>query len=225
MTEPKLSFSYWSDPLCIWAFVAQDRLERVLAELGERLQVDYRVVVVFGSVPWRFHGGPWTASGPAGRRRATRAIAAQHGHPEVSGAFLEGDCPATSWAPAAAIKAVCELERLGLAAEGSGARYLDALRRRLFVDNLNIARRSVQLELCEAHDLPRVEVERRLDDGSALARVWEDQAEKDRLRLQGSPTYVFDAGRAMLYGNVAYGVLHATLDELLRGLRPEGSAC
>jgi predicted DsbA family dithiol-disulfide isomerase len=223
--EPRLSFSYWSDPLCVWAFVAQERLDRIVAELGERLHVNYRVVVVFGSLPWRFERGPWAEAGPAGRRQLTRDIAAQHGHPEVDGAFMEGDCPATSWAPAAAIKAVCELERLGEAPDGAGARYQKALRHSLFVDNRNVARRSVQLELCEAQDLSRAAVERRLDDGSALAQVWEDQNEKDRLRLQGSPTYVFDSGRAMLYGNVAYGVLHATVDELLRGLRPEGSAC
>lgn len=223
--EQRLSFSYWSDPLCVWAFVAQERLDRILAELGEQLEVNYRVVVVFGSLPWRFEHGPWSETGPTGRRQLTRDIAAQHGHPEVDGAFLVGDCPATSWSPAAAIKAVCELERLGEAAAGAGARYQHALRRRLFVENQNVARRSVQLELCEAQDLSRAAVERRLDDGSALARVWEDQNEKDRLRLQGSPTYVFDSGRAMLYGNVAYGVLHATIDELLRGLRPEGSAC
>ena len=90
---------------------------------------------------------------------------------------------------------------------------------------VNIALRSVQLEVAEELDLPRGALERCLDDGSALAAVCEDHAEKERLRLQGSPTYVFDDGRAMLYGNVAYGVLHATIDELLRGLRPEGSAC
>lgn len=55
--------------------------------------------------------------------------------------------------------------------------------------------------------------------------LWEDYQEKERLKLQGSPTYVFDHGRAMLYGNFTYGVLHATVEEFLRGLGPEGSAC
>ena len=31
----RLRFSYWSDPLCIWALVAQQKLERILGELGE----------------------------------------------------------------------------------------------------------------------------------------------------------------------------------------------
>lgn len=45
----KLSFSLWTDPLCIWAFVAQDQLDRLLAELSGRLIIDSHVVPVFGS--------------------------------------------------------------------------------------------------------------------------------------------------------------------------------
>ena len=67
--------------------------------------------------------------------------------------------------------------------------------------------------------------ERRLDDGSALAAVCEDHAEKERLRLQGSPTYVFDGGRAVLYGNFDYAILQSTIEELVRGIDPGGSAC
>ena len=53
----------------------------------------------------------------------------------------------------------------------------------------------------------------------------EDHAEKERLRIQGSPTYVFDGGRAMLYGNFDYGILRSTVEELVRGAGPGGSAC
>ncbi len=221
----KLAFSHFSDPLCIWAFVANDKLQQLLREVGERLEVDYRVVPVFGSVPWRFARGPWAGAGIEGRVRATAEIAAQHGHPEVSGACWSGDCPASSWAAGAAVKAVCALEREGTVPSGTGGRYHHALRHKFFVDNVNVARRAAQLELAEALGVPRAGIERQLDDGSALAALWEDQLETERLKLQGSPTYVFDGGRAMLYGNFTYGVLHATVEELLHGLRPEGSAC
>jgi predicted DsbA family dithiol-disulfide isomerase len=212
----KLSFGHWTDPLCIWAFVAQDQLERLLAELAHRLTVDYRVVPVFGSVPWRFTQGGWASGGVDGRARATAEIAAAHGHPEVDGSCWRNDCPASSWAPAAAIKAVAALEREGVVEPGATGQYQHALRRRFFVDCRNIARRAVQLETAEALGLSRADIERRLDDGSALALLCEDLEEKERRKLQGSPTYVFDQGRAMLYGNVTYGVLHATVEELLR---------
>jgi predicted DsbA family dithiol-disulfide isomerase len=219
----RLRFSYWSDPLCIWALVAQQKLERVLAELGEHVRVDYRIVPVFGSVPWRFAHGPWSKDGVEGRVLATRKIAGEGGRSDVSGECWTRAMPASSWAPAMAIKAAFALdEERG---EAVGPTYQRVLRERFFVAERNIALRAVQLEVAEELGLPRAPMEARLDDGSALAAVCEDHAEKERLRIQGSPTYVFDGGRAMLYCNFDYGILRSTVEELVRGVGPGGSAC
>jgi predicted DsbA family dithiol-disulfide isomerase len=219
----RLQFSYWSDPLCVWALVAEQKLDRVLAELGDHVRVDYRIVPVFGSVPWRFAAGPWARDGVDGRIAATRRIAEQGGRTDVSGECWRRAMPASSWAPAAAIKAVFALED-GRGVE-SGPAYQRALRERFFVSETNIALRAVQLEVAESLGLPRAPIEARLDDGSALAAVCEDHAEKERLRIQGSPTYVLDGGRAMLYGNFDYGILRSTVEALVRGAGPGGSAC
>jgi predicted DsbA family dithiol-disulfide isomerase len=220
----RLEFSYWSDPLCVWALVAQTKLDRILAEVGDRLTIDYRIVPVFGSVAWRFEHGPWAKEGIDGRVAATRRIAAQGGRPDVSGECWRTK-PSSSWAPAAAIKAVFAQERTGTVAKDAGATYQRTLRERFFVRDANIALREVQLEVAEELGLQRGPIEARLDDGSALAAVCEDHAEKERLHIQGSPTYVFDGGRAMLYGNFDYGILHGTIEELLRGVDPGCSAC
>ncbi len=58
-----LPVTYWSDPLCIWAFVAQKKLDAIVSEFGDRVHIDYRVVPVFGSVGWRFREGPWKKPG------------------------------------------------------------------------------------------------------------------------------------------------------------------
>lgn len=220
-----LRFSYWSDPLCVWALVAHSKLERLLQEVGRCLEVDYRVVPVFGSVPWRFREGPWAEGGVEERVKKTREIAESHGVAGVSGECWRRAMPASCFAPGAAIKAVCMLEEAEHAAAGVAARYQHDLRRAFFVEERNIATRRVQLEVAEALSLSRAQIEPLLDDGSALARVWEDYQEKERLRIQGSPTYVFDGGRTMLYGNFAYGILRATVNELLEGLHPGGSPC
>ena len=216
----RTTFSYWSDPLCIWALVAQEKLNRILQELGEHLHVDYRIVPVFGDVAWRFTDGPWAKDGVAGRVAATRKIADQAGRHDVSGECWRRAMPASSWAPAAAIKAVFAGNDVAV-----GAEYQRLLRERFFVAEENIAHRAVQLAVAEELGLARAPIEAGLDDGSALAAVCADHAEKERLRLQGSPTYVFDGGRAMLYGNFGYGILRSTVEELVRGLRPGGSAC
>lgn len=221
----RLTFSYWSDPLCIWALAAQPKLDRILVEVGDRLSVDYRVVPVFGSIRWRFAEGPWASGGIAGRVATTRRIAEQAGRADISGECWHKAMPSSSWAPAAAIKAVCALARDGAIGEDAGSTYQRELRETFFVHEKNIALRAVQLELAEELKLPRGAIESRLDDGSALAAVCEDHAEKERLHIQGSPTYVFDGGRAMLYGNFDFGILHAAIEELLRGVDPGRSAC
>lgn len=225
MASDRIAFSYWSDPLCIWALVAQTKLERILSELGRHLEVDYRIVPVFGSVPWRFTKGSWAKEGVDGRCAATKRIAEQAGRRDVSGECWRTCAPASSWAPAAAIKAVFAMEHGGLAERDSGARYQVELRERFFVHEENIGRRSVQLAVAETLGIARAPIEERLDDASALAAVCEDFAEKERLRIQGSPTYVFEGGRAMLYGNFDYGILKSTVEELVRGIAPGSSAC
>jgi predicted DsbA family dithiol-disulfide isomerase len=224
----RLKFSYWSDPLCIWALAAQPKLDRILDEVGEKLSVDYRIVPVFGSLAWRFALGPWAKEGVEGRVTATRQIAERAGRKDISGECWRRAMPASSWAPAAAIKAVFGLDGLdqeGPSGDAAGPVYQRALRECFFVGEKNIALRAVQLEVAEEMGLPRAAIESRLDDGSALAAVWEDQAEKERLHIQGSPTYVFDGGRAMLYGNFDFGILHSTIEELLRGVEPGCSTC
>lgn len=221
----KLQFSYWSDPLCIWAFVAQKKLETILEEHGMNLDVDYRIVPIFGSFPWRFREGPWSSSGVDGRVEGTRRVAAEHGYPEVTGEVWRLDTPASSWSPSLAIKAVTRLEREEHLPRGSTASYQWLLRKKFFVDNQNVCHRHMQLLVAEELGFERAALEEVMDCGLALADLWEDHHEKERLRLQGSPTFVFDGGRAMLYGNFSLGVLQATIGELLKGIRPGGTGC
>lgn len=221
----RVRVGYWTDPLCIWAFVAEDRLERLLADFGDHLDLQHRVVPVFGSVPWRFAEGPWAKGGVEGRVAATAKIAREHGHPEVTGEVWRTAGATSSWAAGAALEAVFALAREGEIDGALAPRYQRRMRERFFVDGQNVCARGVQLALAEEVGVPVGSLARRLDDGSALARLWEDFQEKERLKILGSPTYVFDEGRAQLYGDFPYGVLRATVEELIRGAAPGASRC
>lgn len=222
--EP-LHFGYWSDPLCIWAFVAQPKLEHLLERFGERLRADYHVVPVFGSVGWRFREGPWAEAGVEGRVAATARVAASFGHPEVTGEVWRSACPASSWGPGTALKAVSVLQDAGLVGPQAFAHYQWALREAFFVDNRNVSERTAQLEVAEQCHIPRAPMCAALDDGRALALLWEDTERKDKLGIQGSPTFVFDGGRAMLYGNVSEEIVLATAEALVGPEAPGCSAC
>lgn len=220
-----LRFEYWSDPLCIWAYVAQSKLERVIEEWGPHLSIHYRIVPVFGSLPRRFASGSWSSGGPEGRRVATAEVARAQGCEGVTGELWTGDMPSSSWPAGAAAKAAFLLEERSLAEPGSGAAYLRALRRRAFEANENICRRTVQLSVAEAIGVDPQRLDALLDDGLPYALLAEDDEDRRTAGVRGSPSYVFDGGRAVLYGNFPFEVLHATMEQLLRGLGIGASAC
>lgn len=222
---PPLAVTYWTDPLCIWAYLAQDKVDRLVARFGTQVELRSRVVPVFGNLPARFASGPWAAAGPEGRAASTRKVATEHGHPEVSARGFVDDLPASSWAPGAVAEAVGMLEADGQVRHGASGEVLQALRKAFLVDDLNIARREVQRRVVEALELPWEAVALRLDDGSALAAVVQADEDRRAAKVQGSPTWVFDGGRAMLYGNVSEGVLQATVAELLAGAAAGCSDC
>lgn len=220
-----LPIAYWSDPLCVWAYLAEDKLRELDAVFGDAISLHWRVVPVFGSVPARFHGGVWAAEGRAGRATKTVELAQRFGHTEVHGRVWLDDPPASSWSPAAAFEAVRLLEEEGGAPAGAAGAYLRALRHAFFVEDRNIARREVQEGVARAQGLPESALAAALDDGRAVARVFEAHEERQRLGIQGSPTWVFDGGRAVLYGNVHAGVLRSTVAQLLEGQAPGASRC
>jgi predicted DsbA family dithiol-disulfide isomerase len=220
-----LVLEHWSDPLCVWAFLAEPKLDRLLAAFPDRVEVRWRVVPLFGSVRARFTDGPWREDGPAGRARKTAELCARHGWPAITGRVWEADTPATSWAAAAAFEAVALLERQGEVAPGTSGEWLRRLRRRFFVDDRNVARRDEQRAVAEELGLPWDRVADALDDGRALAAVFEAHEQRQRQGLQGSPSFVFDGGRAILYGDVHEGVLHATVEQLLAGRAAGASRC
>ncbi len=221
----QIEFEYWSDPLCIWAYVAQPKLDAVLERYGDRLSPRYRVVPVFGSIPQRFRTGSWAEAGPEGRAEATRRVAHEHDQHNVDGACWLEDCPSSSWSAGSALALVHRMADGGTTSRTQAERYQWRMRERFFVERQNVARRSVQLEIAEETGIPRVELERGLDDGTGVSALWEDHARREQLGLRGSPTFVFDGGRAILYGNFSEAVLNATVEELVKGLVAGGSEC
>jgi predicted DsbA family dithiol-disulfide isomerase len=59
-------------------------------------------------------------------------------------------------------------------------------------------------------------VEDFLADGRAFAALAHDYQEADRMRIQGSPSFVLNDGRQILYGNVGFKIIEANIREILR---------
>ena len=84
---------------------------------------------------------------------------------------------------------------------------------------------TVLMDIAKVMQLPISEIQRVLDDGSALAALCRDIELRDEFRVEGSPTYILNEGRQKLYGNVGYRIIQANLHEILKQPKVEASWC
>jgi predicted DsbA family dithiol-disulfide isomerase len=95
-----------------------------------------------------------------------------------------------------------------------------------FRDDRDIARWDVQCEIAEPLGVDIGAIESAIRSGSAFARLAADYQDADKMRIEGSPSFVLDEGRQKLYGNIGFRLLEANIQELLRTPRnDEASWC
>ena len=51
---------------------------------------------------------------------------------------------------------------------------------------------------------------------AAFARLATDYQDADKMRIEGSPSFVLNDGRQKLYGDVGFRIIEANIQELLR---------
>jgi predicted DsbA family dithiol-disulfide isomerase len=214
--------SYFSDVLCIWAYIAQARIDAVKEKFGDSVRLDHRFCTVFGNTALKIPS-TWRDKGEyAGFNAHLRKVALQFPHVEVHPDIWLTTRPPTSTSAHLFMIAVQQWqhERDGEGENESTASIFEKLvwefRCAFFRDCRDIARWDVQCELAEALGVDIDAIEKRIHDGSAFARLASDYQDADKMRLEGSPSFVLNEGRQKLYGNVGFRIIEANIQELLR---------
>ena len=216
--EQPLVIDYYSDVLCIWAWISQRRIDELSRELQGQIEIRYFCVDVFGDVPTKMDM-QWRAKGGfEGFAEHVQESAARYEHAYVNPRCWSEIRPNTSANPHLMIKAVENVHHRGFD-------MALAIRKAFFVDARDIGRLDVLLELAEAENFDRDAVNASLNDGTAMASLMHDLQAARQQSIKGSPSYVVDGGRQTLYGNVGYRVLLANVEELLRKPPNEASWC
>jgi protein-disulfide isomerase-like protein with CxxC motif len=91
-----------------------------------------------------------------------------------------------------------------------------AFRCGFFRDCRDIARWDVQCELAEALGVDINAIEKSIHAGTAFATLAADYQDADKMRIEGSPSFVLNEGRQKLYGDVGFRIIEANIQELLR---------
>ncbi|MEZ5936721.1 MAG: DsbA family protein [Hyphomonadaceae bacterium] len=216
MTTSPIRIGYFTDVLCIWAHIAQLRVDAIQTTYGDKVAFDFRFVSIFGDTRRKMEASWGSRGGHAGFNKHLIESVKQFPEIRLNPEVWLAAQPASSASAHLFLKAVGLGEAEGGQSHGSTERMLIALRKAFFEDARDISDWSVQTEVAEANAVAIGEVETRVRNGSAHAALMSDYADADAQKIQGSPTFVLNDGRQKLYGNVGYRIIEANIQELLR---------
>lgn len=219
MHQP-LVVDYYSDILCVWAWIAQRRIDELETHWGTQIEVRHHCVDVFGDVAGKIAAQWSNRGGYEGFAQHVRESAGRYEHVQVNAGLWERVRPATSANAHLVLKAVAAT--LGAAAMID---FAFTLRCALFIDASDIGRLDVVLGLAREKGLPVAALEAEIESGGAIAALLGDYQRAEARGIRGSPSWVLNEGRQILYGNVGYRVLDANVEELLRRPEQEASWC
>lgn len=216
MSKP-LIIDYYSDVLCIWAWIAERRLEELDEQWGEKILLRHHYLNLFGDTATRMEQQWPDRGGFEGFGQYVLGSAAPYDNAPVNPLIWQQVRPATSATAHMLLKTV----ELAYGAEKS-ARLATEIRRAFFVETEDIGQLASLLKITTTAGLDNSRLQKLIDNGEAMAALMSDYKQAQEQNVKGSPTWIMNNGRQVLYGNVGYRVLHANIEEILK--RPEQGA-
>lgn len=229
--DGKLRIAYFSDILCVWAYISQIRMDELKRRLGARIAVSYHFIPLFGCTEHRVGVGWKDRGGYGGYGRHVQDVCGQFPHVRTNAGVWNDVIPKSSATAHHFLKAVELLQQEGIIAAASQERFDDRslfeeaiwrVRAAFFRQAQDVSQLECLLEIAEQLELPRNDLLERMNNGKAMAAMCRDNELCGEYRVAGSPTYILNEGRQKLYGNVGYKIIEANVEEVLR--RPEQQA-
>lgn len=211
-----IEIDYFSDLLCVWAYLAQARLDELAATLGAQVRIRYRYFNLFGDTAHKIGRGWADRGGYRGFGEHLHEVGQQFEHIELHRGLWTEVRPLTSSGPHLAVKAAQLSGKPGKDAALLADRYAWALRLAFFRDGRDISDWVTQASVAEHVGLQPAALDAEIRSGRAHAALAADERERQAHRVHGSPSFVLNEGRQVLFGNVGYRVLEANVRELLR---------
>lgn len=220
MMKSPLIIDYYTDVLCVWAWIAQRRIDELEEQWNEKIELRAHYLDLFGDTATRIGDG-WQERGgfEAFGKNVVNSASAFENAPVNQDIWKEVR-PATSANAHLLLKAI----ELTHSAEISFD-FSRNLRQSFFVDLLDIGSFDVLYGLAQDAGLDVEAVQKTIEDGTAMAALMQDYQKAKNLGLKGSPSWVMNEGRQILYGNVGYRILNANVKELMVKHSGEASWC
>lgn len=216
----QIEVDYYSDILCVWAWFAQKRIDELKISFGNKIKFNYHYIDIFGDVDTKIQK-QWKERGLyKGFSEHVADVANQFDPSMVNSKIWSATRPKTSGTAHLFLKAIT----LG-SGEQDSIEFALNLRKAFFLDCQDIGHHGVLNKVAIKQGLDLEEIQQYLLDGSAMSALMSDYQFAIQKGIKGSPSFVLDNGRQVLYGNVGYRVLKANIDELLKSPSSEASWC
>lgn len=219
MSKPVV-VNYYSDILCVWAWIAQRRIEELNETLADKVEIRYHYLDVFGDAITKIPTQWSDKGGYDGFAKHVVESAAPYDDAPVNSDIWHKVRPTSSANAHLVLKGV----ELAFGKKNSISLAL-AFRQAFFIAAKDISKLDILFDIIEGAGLDSTQVNSTLNDGSAMAALMHDYQQAKAQSLKGSPSYIIDDGRQVLYGNVGYRVLLANIEEQLKSPSNEASWC
>jgi predicted DsbA family dithiol-disulfide isomerase len=220
---------YFSDVLCVWAYIAQIRLDELKATFPDKISIEYHFTPVFGNAREKLESRWRDRGGLQGYSDHVKGVAKQFDHVTVHPDIWTKDFPPSSTSVHLFLCAIKLLETKGLVkTKRSGSVFEQAIwafREAFFTHLANVSDRQVQLDIAKNLGLPIAKIKAQIDSGESYAELSKDFELSKEHTVTVSPTLIFNEGRQRLNGNVGYRVIEANIRELLHNPSNEHSWC
>ena len=202
---------YFSDPLCVWSWSIQDRIERLQAEFGDRVVIRYRMLPLYRSL------AVYTDLARAGAKSSVEEIAreweetARATGVTVDVQLWSGDPPSSTWPACKAVKAAAV--QSGRLAEI----YLKRLRVAAMTERQNIARAIILMRLAGHVGLDREQFTRDVRARERTREIMQDIREARRNNITTRPTLLLHTAddKILISGLRSYDLFRQAVQTLL----------
>lgn len=222
-----IRISYFSDVLCVWAYIAQVRLDELKTNFQDKIAIEYHFVPIFGNAREKLEQRWQDKGGFQGYSQHVQDVAGKFNHITVHPEIWTAVVPPSSTSCHLFLHAIQLLELKGIIPKSEKVfeKAIWTFREQFFTHLANIGDRAVQLEIAEKLGLPIAEIQAQIDSGEAYAQLSKDLDLVKEHTVAVSPTLIFNEGRQRLNGNVGYRVIEANIRELLHNPPDEQSWC
>ena len=215
----QIRITHYSDVLCVWAYVSQIRIDELIDNFGENIELEFLFFTVFGNTVGKIDKQWESKGGRVAYSKHVQDVVSQFGHLPVHSDIWVKDAPFSSLPCHLYLCAAQLAEANGKLECGTFAELAWQMRKSFFSEAKDISNVTIIREIIEEKGLPLSEFESYIANGKAYAMLSEHMQRALEGQVRASPTLTFNEDRQRLTGNVGYRIIEANVRELLE--RPE----